>query len=42
MKTLAIDFETYYSKDYSVRSLGNQGYAAHEEFDPYMVSILGE
>tara|TARA_B100000686_G_scaffold354426_1_gene464606 strand:- start:3384 stop:5150 length:1767 start_codon:yes stop_codon:yes gene_type:complete len=36
----AIDFETYYSKDYSVRTLGNQGYVAHEEFDPYMVSLV--
>jgi hypothetical protein len=42
MKPIAIDFETYYSKDYSVRTLGNQGYVAHEEFDPYMVSILGD
>ena len=40
--TIAIDFETYYSKDYSVRDLGNQGYVAHEEFDPYLVSMLGD
>ena len=42
MKPIAIDFETYYSKEYSVRDLGNQGYVAHEEFDPYMVSIVGD
>jgi DNA polymerase len=42
MKPIAIDFETYYSKSYSIRGMGNQGYVAHEEFDPYMVSILGD
>ena len=39
---IAIDFETFYSKDYSVRDLGNQGYVAPEDFDPYLVSIVGE
>ena len=41
-RAIAIDFETFYSKDYSVRDLGNQGYVAHEDFDPYLVSIVGE
>ena len=36
----AIDFETYYDKNYSIKNLGNQGYVAHKDFDPYMVSLV--
>jgi hypothetical protein len=42
MKTYAVDFETYYSKDYSIVDLGNWGYTHHPEFDAYMVSIVGD
>ena len=42
MTPIAIDFETYYGKNYSVRDLGNQGYVAHEEFDAYLVSLVGD
>jgi DNA polymerase I-like protein with 3'-5' exonuclease and polymerase domains len=40
--TIAIDFETFYSKEYSIRDTGNQGYVAHKEFDAYLVSLVGE
>jgi len=36
---IAVDFETYYSKEYSVRELGAWAYANHPEFDPYMISV---
>ncbi len=42
MTPIAIDFETYYGKNYSVRDLGNQGYVAHEKFDAYLVSLVGD
>lgn len=39
MKTFAYDFETYYSKEYSIRDLGNYAYCAHPEFDAYMLAV---
>lgn len=42
MKIFAIDYETFYSKDYSVRDLGNYGYTHHPEFDAYLLSVAGE
>lgn len=35
----AIDYETFYSKEYSVKDLGNYGYTHHPEFDAYMISV---
>lgn len=37
-KVIAIDFETFYSKDYGIQSHGLHGYTHHEQFDPYMIS----
>ena len=42
MATYAVDFETFYSADYSVVDLGNWGYTHHPEFDAYLVSIVGD
>lgn len=39
MKTYAYDFETYYSKEYSIRDLGNWAYVNHPEFDAYMLAV---
>lgn len=39
MKTFAYDFETYYSKEYSIRDLGNWAYVNHPEFDAYMLAV---
>jgi hypothetical protein len=43
-KTLAaaFDYETYYSKTYSIRDLGNYGYTHHEEFDAFLLSVAGQ
>lgn len=41
MQIYAIDFETYYDKNYSVVDLGYWHYCRHEKFNPYMVSIVG-
>tara|TARA_B100000902_G_scaffold399700_1_gene471918 strand:- start:4952 stop:6844 length:1893 start_codon:yes stop_codon:yes gene_type:complete len=38
-KVAALDFETYYSKDYSIRGVSTYQYVNHPEFDAYMVSI---
>lgn len=42
MKTYALDFESFYSKDCSITTYGPLGYFAHPEFDAYMVSIVGD
>lgn len=42
MVTYAIDFETYYSKTYSIRDLGNWAYTHHPEFNAYMLSVAGD
>jgi len=40
--TYALDFETYYDKDCSIRHLGPLGYFSHPDFDAYMVSVVGD
>ena len=37
----AIDFETYYDKQYSVTDIGYWHYCHHDKFNAYMVSIVG-
>jgi len=39
-KYLAIDFETYYSKDYSIAGSSTYQYVKHPEFDAYLVSMF--
>lgn len=41
MRTIAIDFETYYVKgEYSVKDLGNWRYCADERFDAFLLSVF--
>ena len=42
MNTIALDFETYYDKDCSIRKLGFKRYFSHPDFDAYMVSAVGD
>jgi len=42
MDTIAIDFESYYDKECSIRTLGLLGYFSHPEFDAYRVSAVGD
>lgn len=42
MDTFALDFETYYDKDCSIKTLGPLGYFSHPDFDAYMVSVVGD
>ena len=42
MNTYALDFETYYDKRCSIKTLGPLGYFSHPEFDAYMVSVVGD
>lgn len=42
LKQYAIDFETFYSKEYSIADLGNYGYTHHPEFNAYMLSVAGD
>jgi len=42
LKPVAIDFETYYDKEYSIKPLGVDAYVADPRFDPYLVSMYGE
>jgi hypothetical protein len=42
MTTYTFDYETYYSKDYSIRNLGNYAYTHHKEFDPYLLTVEGD
>ena len=41
MDTYALDFETYYNKECSIKILGTQGYFNHPNFDAYMVTVWG-
>ena len=41
MLTYAVDFETYYDKQCSIRILGPMGYFSHPDFEAYMVSVVG-
>ena len=36
---VAVDFETFYSRDYSVRTLGVHRYVQDPRFDAYMVAL---
>ena len=36
----AIDFETYYGKDYSIAKMSTYQYVHHPEFDAYMVTLF--
>lgn len=40
--TVSLDYETFYSNDYSIRDLGNYGYTHHPEFDPYLITAATE
>ena len=40
--TYAVDFETYYDKNCSIKTLGTLGYFSHPDFDAYMVSVVGD
>jgi DNA polymerase I-like protein with 3'-5' exonuclease and polymerase domains len=42
MKSIAIDFETSYTKDRSIGTHGTLGYLAHQDTDIFMVAIVGE
>jgi|TARA_R110002051_G_scaffold158977_3_gene230309 DNA polymerase I-like protein with 3'-5' exonuclease and polymerase domains len=42
MNTYALDYETYYDKSCSIKTLGPLGYFAHPDFDAYMVSVVGD
>lgn len=41
MNTYAVDFETYYDKEYSIKTMGVEAYCADPRFDAYFVSIHG-
>lgn len=38
---IAIDFETYYDDEVSIKPLGTRGYFTHPKFEAYLVSIYG-
>lgn len=38
-RTIAVDFETYYDDECSVRTLGNWAYARHPDWDAYLISV---
>ena len=38
----AVDYETYYSTDYSVRDLGNRGYVLDPRFEAPIVSVVSD
>lgn len=39
---IAIDFETYYDDDHTIREQGMVGYIEDPRFHPYMVSLVGQ
>ena len=41
MKIYALDYETYYDKRCSIKTLGPMGYFSHPEFDAYMLTVKG-
>jgi hypothetical protein len=41
MNIFAVDFETYYDRDCSIKTLGLDGYIRHPLFDAYMVTVVG-
>jgi len=42
MTTYALDFESYYDKQCSIRILGPLGYFSHPDFDAYLMSVVGD
>lgn len=42
MDTFALDYETYYDKECSIKTLGPLGYFSHPEFDAYRMSVWGD
>lgn len=41
MSFYAVDFETHYTKEYSLKTLGIDAYVKHDLFDPYLVAVWG-
>jgi DNA polymerase I-like protein with 3'-5' exonuclease and polymerase domains len=41
-KIIAVDFETYYTKEYSIKTLGVDAYINDPRFDPYLVAVYCE
>ena len=41
MNTYALDFETYYDKEYSLKTLGTDAYVEDNRFDPYLLAVSG-
>jgi len=39
--TLAVDFETYYDRDYSLKKMDAWSYVHHPKFDGYLMSVFG-
>lgn len=39
---LAVDFETYYDKEVSIKVYGPRGYFNHPQFSAYLVSVVGD
>jgi len=39
--TLAVDFETYYDRDYSLKKMDAWSYVHHPKFDCYLMSVCG-
>ncbi|NOU36250.1 MAG: hypothetical protein HOO88_05730 [Kiritimatiellaceae bacterium] len=39
--TLAVDFETYYDRDYSLKKMDAWSYVHHPKFDCYLMSVYG-
>lgn len=42
MNTFAIDFETYYDRDYSLKKMDAFSYVHHPKFDAYLMSVYGD
>ena len=42
MKTYALDYESYYDKECSIKTLGPLGYFSHPDFDAYLMSVVGD
>ena len=40
--TVSIDFETYFSKEYSIKGMGPWAYVEDPRFECYQVAIYGE
>ncbi len=41
MPIFAIDFETFYDRDYSLKKLDAWSYVHHSKFDAYLMSVYG-